>query len=438
MNRASSAAQRLPTLLLALAPASLCAQQTDPVETFLANELDSLISFYQELHQHPEISFREQKTSKRLADALAAADCQVVRNVGGFGLFGVMENGDGPVVLLRADMDALPVGEQTGLPYMSTIRTEDEQGRVAGIMHACGHDVHMTNLVAAARFMGQNKNLWSGTMVFLGQPAEERGGGARAMLKDGLLDRIPKPDYALALHVAHDAEAGTFGYCPGAAMANVDSVDITVFGRGGHGSAPQNTIDPIAQAAELVVAMQTIVSREIAPIDPAVVTVGSIHGGSKHNIISDRCSLQLTVRSYSDAVREHLKKAIVRKAKAVAASYRAPEPLVEFSEGVPFVNNDPEFTTRLVEVLKLEFGEDRVQRIPPTMGAEDFALFGRAGIPACMLRLGTIARDRLEAYAAKGETPPSVHSPFYYPDPEPTFRGGLRGTVAMLLDLLGR
>jgi len=407
------------------------------VDAFVARELGSLVDIYRDFHQHPEISFREKETSRRLAEHLAAAGCQVVRNIGGYGLVGLIENGEGPTIMLRADLDALPVGEQTGLPYMSKIRTEDEQGRVAGIMHACGHDVHMTNLVAAAQFMGQNRGLWRGTMVFLGQPAEERSGGARAMLEDGLLDRIPMPDYAVALHVAHDLAFGKFGYRAGPAMANVDSVDITVLGRGGHGSMPQNTVDPVAQAAELVVALQTIVSREISPLDPAVVTVGSIHGGTKHNIISSRCDLQLTVRSYSDEVRAHLKEAIVRKAKAIAASYRAPEPVIEFSEGTPFVDNDPALTARLAQALRGALGDDNVVEVPPTMGAEDFARYGRAGIPSCMLRLGTIAPERLAAYAAKGEAPPSVHSPFYYPDPEGTLEGGVRGTVACLMALLG-
>jgi hippurate hydrolase len=349
----------------------------------------------------------------------------------------VLKNGHGKVLMLRADMDGLPVVEQTGLDYASQVRVADERGATVGTMHACGHDVHMANLVGAARYLSANTDGWSGTIVFLCQPAEERGAGAEAMLADGLLARFPRPDFAVALHVFPDLATGKVGYRAGYAMANVDSVDVTVKGRGGHGAYPQETIDPIVIAARLVLDLQTIVSREIKPIEPAVVTVGSIHGGTKHNIIGDECHLQLTVRSYSPEVREQLQAAIRRKALAAAASAGAPEPHIDVSEGTPALHNDPELTTRVVTALKSIFGEQNVVESEPSMGGEDFGRYGLAGVPICMFRLGAINQNRLDEYSTNGGSPPSLHSPLFYPDAEEALRTGITATVSVALDLLG-
>ncbi|MCB9889475.1 MAG: amidohydrolase [Planctomycetes bacterium] len=406
-------------------------------QAYLDAQLDDLVRFYQELHANPELSFREKNTAKRLAAALRQAGAEVTEGVGGHGLVGMLTNGDGPLVMVRADLDALPIAEKTGLPYRSKIYTEDGEGRAAGIMHACGHDIHMSNLVGVARWLVAHRDRWRGRVMLLGQPAEERSGGARAMLDAGLFRRFGKPVAGLAIHVSHDLAAGSIGFGAGAMMANVDSVDVTMFGRGGHGAAPHLTIDPIVQAAQLVLQLQTIVAREIDPTEPAVITVGSIHGGQKHNIIADRCQLQLTVRSYSDAVREHLKQGIVRKAKAVAAGARAPEPAVAFSEATPALINDAQLVARCVAAMRKELGDDKVVPVSRVMTAEDFGRFGRAGVPIFMFRVGSVAAERLAEFRRKAEPPPSLHSGTYYPDAKPTLRASIRATVAALGALLG-
>jgi hippurate hydrolase len=338
--------------------------------------------------------------------------------------------------MLRTDLDALPVAEETKLPYASKVRTKDERGATVGVMHACGHDLHMTNMVGVAQFLGSHRDNWSGTLVVIGQPAEEKGQGAQAMLDDGLLRRFPRPDFAVALHVGSDLPPGKIEYRAGYAHANVDSVDITIKGRGGHGSAPDSTIDPIVIAARLVLDLQTIVSREIKPIDPAVITVGSIHGGTKHNIIGDDCQLQITVRSYEPEVREHLLAAIKRKTLAAAASSGAPEPDVTVSEGTPSVLNDPELTERVVATIKRKLGDKNVSESKPSMGGEDFSRYGLAGVPISMYRLGTVDQKRLDAYEREGVPPPSLHSPLYYPDAEASLRVSVPVMVAVVEDLL--
>lgn len=404
--------------------------------TWVEAQLDPLVELYQHLHANPELSFHEVETAKRLARELTAAGAEVTERVGGFGLVGMMRNGDGPLVMVRADMDALPVAEQTGLPYASKVRGEAADGRPVGIMHACGHDIHMTCLVGVARWFGAHRDRWHGTLMLVGQPAEERVGGARAMLRDGLFEKFGKPQCALALHVSADMPVGMIGYRAGFALANVDSVDITMFGRGGHGSAPHTAVDPIVEAAQLVMDLQTIVAREIDPIEPAVITVGSIHGGSKHNIIDDQCHLQLTVRSYSDEVREQLKNAIVRKAEAVAQGANAPKPKVEFSEGSPALSNDADVVARAVRAFRAALGDDNVIEVAPVMGAEDFSLFGRAGIPVFMFRLGTVAAERLQRIRGGELGALSLHSPLYYPDARESLRVGITAMTAALLDLL--
>lgn len=408
----------------------------DEVEAWTDEHLDELIVLYKHFHTHPELSFHEKQTAHRLAEELEALGCEVTRHVGGFGVVGLLKNGQGPTLMLRCDLDALPVTEETGLPYASEVRTTDDEGAEVGVMHACGHDLHITNLIGVARYLSTHTDQWQGTLMLIGQPAEERGGGAKAMLEDGLFERFPRPDYAVALHVDAFTPAGMVGYRGGYALANVDSCDITVQGRGGHGAFPHGCIDPIAQAAQLVVDLQTIVSREVAPLEPAVITVGSIHGGTKHNVIPDTCHLQLTVRSYSPEVREQLKDAIIRKAQAIARSYRAPEPKIEYTEGTPSLFNDERLAERLAVVLTETLGEERVVLADRSMGGEDFGRYGRAGVPIFMYKLGSVERQRLSSYAEKGQRPPSLHSSKYYPDIRPTLKTGIVSMTAIVRDLL--
>jgi hippurate hydrolase len=338
--------------------------------------------------------------------------------------------------MIRTDMDALPVTEQTGLVFASEVTVKDENDDLVGVMHACGHDIHMTNLVAVARYLNAHRDRWRGTVVFVCQPAEERGAGAKAMLEDGLFERFPKPDFGVALHVDATLPTGKVGYSGGYTLANVDSVDIRMHGRGGHGAYPHATIDPIVQAAQLIVDLHTIVSREVSPTEPAVITVGSIHGGTKHNVIPDYCDLQLTVRSYADDVREHLLSAIERKAKAVAQGARAVEPTVKVSEGTPALFNDEDLAERLGPVFRGVLGEENVVATKPVMGGEDFSQYGRAGVPVLMFRLGSVNAKRLEGFARVGETPPSLHSSRYYPDAEETLTTGVVAMAGTALSLL--
>jgi amidohydrolase len=398
--------------------------------------MPSLLDLYHHFHQNPELSLAEKGTSASLAKELQDAGATVTTGVGGFGIVGVFKNGTGQTLLLRTDMDALPVAEQTGLPFASTVRAKDEQGATVGVAHACGHDLHMTNLIGVARYLASHREQWSGTIVFIGQPAEELGSGAKAMLDDGLLARFPRPDFAIALHDAADMPTGQIGYRAGYCQANVDSVDILIKGRGGHGAYPETTIDPIVIAARLVVDLQTVVSRETKPTEPAVITVGSIHGGTKHNVIPDECKLQLTVRSYSPQARERLLEAIRRKASAAAASSAAPEPEVRTSQGTPSLYNDPDLTAKVAATLKRVFGDANVVDSEPTMGGEDFSQFGLAGVPICMFRLGAINQDRLDKYSADHKPPPSLHSPLFYPDAEESLRVGIPAMVSIAIDLL--
>jgi amidohydrolase len=397
--------------------------------------LSELIDLYRHFHTHPELSFEEYETAARVAKELRAAGIEVTEGVAKTGIVGVLKNGSGRTVLIRTDLDALPVTEQTGLAYASKVKVKADAGET-GVMHACGHDIHITNLIAAARWFAGNKDQWKGTLIFLGQPAEERVGGAKKMIEDGLFTRFPKPDCCLALHCDSTLATGKVGVRGGYALANVDSGDVTLIGRGGHGAYPHTTIDPVVMGAQLVLDLQTIVSREIKPTDPAVVTVGSIHGGTKHNIIGNECHLQITIRSYSDEVRQHIKDAIVRKAKAVAAGAGAPEPKISFSEGTPAMFNDEQLATRLRGVFEKLLGKDNVDSPEPSMGAEDFSEYGKAGVPILMFRLGTIEPQRLARMKQLGQQPPSLHSSLYYPDAEESLVTGLRATVAATLELL--
>lgn len=420
--------------VLCVGGGGLCSA-AEPKE-WTARNLDELVALYKQVHAAPELSFHEEKTSARIAAEFKTLGYEVTEKVGGFGVVGILKNGAGPTVMFRGDMDALPVVERTGLAYASTVKTKNDDGVEVGVTHACGHDVHITNLIAVSRYMAASRDKWSGTLMLIAQPAEERGAGAATMLKDGLFTRFPKPDYALALHVDSFLPTGFVGYRGGFAMANVDSVDITVRGRGGHGSYPHGTIDPIAQAAQLIVDLQTIVSREISPLEPAVVTVGSIHGGTKHNIIPDSCHLQLTVRSYGDKVRNQLKEAIIRKAQSIAKSHRAPEPLIKYSEGTPSLFNHELLVERIVPVFEKTLGAEKVIPADRSMGGEDFSHFGRAGVPIFLFRLGSVKSARLDGFATKGARPPSLHSALYYPDPAETLETGVISSTAALLELM--
>jgi amidohydrolase len=411
------------------------ADSADP-KKWVAENLPSLVELYRHLHETPELSEKEKETSARMAKELREAGVKVTTNVGGYGVVGVLANGPGKVLLLRSDMDALPVAEQTGLSYASKVRTTDPHGAAVGVMHACGHDVHMSNLVGVARYLASHRDGWSGTVLFVFQPAEETSVGAEAMLRDGLLSRFPRPDFAVALHDSADLAAGKISYHPGFTLANVDSVDVVVKGRGGHGASPETTIDPIVIAAKLVLDLQTIVSREVKPIEPSVVTVGSIHSGTKHNVISDECRLQLTLRSLSPEVRQQLRDAVRRKAMAAAASAGAPEPTIEISEGTPALFNDPNLTERVAAILKNKFGEEKVVPGEPVMGGEDFGRFGKAGVPICMLRLGAVSQKRLDEFAARHQPPDSLHSPRFYPDIDETLTIGVPALAYVAMDLL--
>lgn len=409
-----------------------------PADTsvWLDSHIRPFIELYEHLHANPELSYQEFETSKRIAEELRAAGCEVTEGVGKTGVVGVLRNGPGRTVLVRSDLDALPVTEETGLPYASKVVARDDDDKPVGVMHACGHDIHMTCLVGSARWFADHKNLWKGTIVFVGQPAEEKVGGARAMLEDGLYSRFPKPDYALALHVAGDLAAGRVAYVSGPAMASSTSVDITVYGRGGHGAAPDQTVDPVVLSALLILDLQTIVSREIKPTDPAVITVGAIHGGTKHNIIPDLVHLKLTIRAYSDEVRARLLASIERRAHALAGAHGAPKPSVTVGESTPPTVNTPMLVDRLVPVFRAALGESHVEAAEPVMGAEDFGLYSAQGVPIFMFRLGSVHPDLVAASQREGTPLPAMHSARYAPEPEPTIRTGIRAMTAAVLELL--
>ncbi len=409
------------------------------VEKSIAAEIGDLEKLYLHLHSHPEIAFQEEQTAARLASELKKLGFEVTMKVGDTGIVGVFKNGPGPTILVRTDMDALPVTEKTGLPYASKVRIRDKEGRDVGVMHACGHDIHMTCWVGAARVLTQLKDHWKGTLVFIGQPAEEIGSGARRMLEDGLYTRFPRPDYCLGLHASSNMPIGMISYSEGLMMANVDSVDITVLGKGGHGSAPHMTVDPVVLAARIILDLQTLRSREIDPQEGAVVTVGSIHGGSKHNIIPPEVHLQITVRSFKDDVRKHLLEGITRIAKAAAVGARAPEPIIKLreSEFTPALYNDPELAKKTAALFRAQFGNDNVKLTPPVMGGEDFARYGKAGVPIFFWFLGTIDHARFAESQKAGGTPlPTMHSDYYYPTPEPSIRHGVASMSLAVMNLM--
>jgi hippurate hydrolase len=444
--------------ILCLATAALPAG----AQTFSASG-KPLREIYEYLHRNPELSLQEKNSSAILAAEMKSLGFEVTTGlgdawvkaramkehgkiedgVGGYGVVAVLKNGKGPTVLVRTDMDALPVVEKTGLPYASTQRDISWTGEDGGVMHACGHDIHMTVWLGTAREMVKRKKEWKGTLVMIAQPAEEVGLGAMAMLQDGLFTRFPRPDYNLALHDNASMVAGTVGYTAGYSMANTDTVDLLVKGVGGHGAYPQDTKDPIVVAARIVGALQTLVSREMDPLDSGVVTVGAFNGGFKHNVIPDEARLQISVRSYSDATRDKLLKGIDRiaKAEALAAGLDgalAPVTTVK-DDYTPAVYNDPALTDRIQKALAKALGADKVSKQPPSMVGEDFARYGRdePKIPSVLFQLGAVKRETWEAAQKPGGKPlPSLHSSSFAPDPDPTIATGVKAMTAAAMDLL--
>lgn len=408
----------------------------------VAKEVPSLTELYKELHANPELSLHEEQSAARVAAELRKLGIEVTEKVGGHGIVGVLKNGEGPVVMVRTDLDALPVREQTDLPYSSSKTTKDDLGREVSVMHACGHDMHMACFVGTARTLVQLRDQWRGTIVMIGQPAEERVLGARLMLRAGLFSKFPKPDKALALHCSADMPHGTVGLTEGFALANVDTMEIVVKGVGGHGSMPNLCKDPVLLASQIVVALQSIVGREVRPGDPAVVTVGSIHGGTKSNIIPDEVRLQLTLRSYKKETRQHLIDSIKRITLAQAESAGMPKDkmpeIILSDDQTPALYNQPELAATVSKAIAGTLGADNVQTRDPSMGAEDFAEYGltREKVPLCMFWLGTQSPATVAEAKAKGQTLPSLHSPFFKPVPEPTLQTGVQAMTAAVLALM--
>src|SRR5712672_3170202 len=434
------------TILSAL---SLFAQQTP--QSMVDAELPSLLAIYKNIHTHPELSGHEERTAALIAKELRAAGCQVTEHLGkyensklkGYGVVGVMKNGDGPTVLVRTDMDALPVEEDTGLPYASKVVAKNDEGKDVHVMHACGHDSHIAAFIGTARALGKLKDQWHGTIVFVAQPAEEIGTGARALLKDGLFERFGKPNFALGFHDKADLQTGHIGVTEGYTYANVDSVDVTVHGIGGHGAYVYRTKDPVVLAAEMINNWQTIASRENNPLDPIVVTVGSIHGGTKHNIIPDEVKMQLTVRSYKAETRERVLAAIERIAKGIAVAGGVPAdraPIVSVSKDqfTPATYNNPELAKRLVAVWKTSLGNDNIKIVDPTMGGEDFSEYSLPdhSIPAVDFHIGALDAAKIAEFKQAGKELPTLHSSKFAPVPEPTIRVGIIGMASAVLELM--
>jgi hippurate hydrolase len=407
----------------------------------LSKEVESVYpdaqAFYLDLHQNPELSSHETETAAKLASRLKNLGYEVTEHVGGTGLVAILKNGAGPTVMLRTELDALPVEEKTGLPYASKVHTKDDAGQDVGVMHACGHDVHMASLLGTAEIMAQHKSDWHGTLMLVGQPAEETITGAKAMIADGFMTRFPKPDAAVALHVGNLLPAGKVGIVPGILDTNADSLRITIYGKGGHGSAPHTAVDPIVIAARTILSLQTIASREVKPGELAVVTVGYIHAGTKNNIIPDQAELGLTVRTYKEDVRKQVLAAIRRITKAEAEAAGAPrEPLVDEYESTDSVFNDPQLALRLRAPLEAALGKDNVIIDEPHTASEDFSYFVEQGIPAFYFNLGGADPEKLAQAKAEGKALPSNHSSLFAPDYDPALHTGIEAEVAVLNNLL--
>jgi amidohydrolase len=422
-------------LLLALLCVVTNAQAPSPKE--VESVYPDAHALYLDLHQNPELSGRETQTAAKLAARLRSAGYDVTEHVGVTGVVAILKNGPGPVIMLRTELDALPVEEQTGLPYASTVRAKDDAGHDVPVMHACGHDLHMASLLGTAEIMARSKNTWHGTLMLIGQPAEETISGADGMIRDGLFTRFPKPDVAVALHVGNTEPAGMVSITPGVYNTNADSVRITIYGKGGHGSMPQSTVDPIVIAARTILALQTIVSREIKPGEMAVVTVGYIQAGTKNNIIPDHAEMGLTIRTRKDDVRKQILAAIARITKAEAAAAGAPrEPLIDRYEGADLVHNNPALAERLRVPLEAALGKDNVVTAEPITPSEDFSYFTEQGVPGFYFSLGGADPQKFAQAKAAGTMLPSNHSPLFAPDVDPALHVGIVAEVAVLRNLL--
>ena len=395
-------------------------------------------TLYKDLHRNPELAFQETQTVAKLSARLKALGFDVTTGVAKTGLVAILKNGAGPTVMLRTELDALPVAEKTGLPFASTVTTKNAAGQLVPVMHACGHDLHMSAWAGTARIMAQHKDRWRGTLMLVGQPAEETLSGAVAMLEDGLFTRFPRPDFALSLHDDDTMPAGTVGYHAGLFRAMSDRVEITIYGRGGHAAMPHNTVDPVVLASRIVLSLQTIVSRENNPSDPVVITVGSIHGGTQGNVIPDEVRLELSVRTLTTQVRTRTLAAIRRVVKGEADAAGAPrEPLVTApAVAPPPVINDPALIARLAGALRSGLGDQNVVEMPAKMTSEDFASYGTAGVPIALLHIGAVNRAKLEESRKTGIPVPAPHSPEWAPEYEPTIKGAIRAEVTALLELL--
>ncbi len=392
---------------------------------------------YIDLHRNPELPFQEHRTAATLAARVKALGYEVTTGVGGTGIVALLRNGPGPVVMLRTELDALPMEEKTGLPYASTAKGKNDAGDVVPVSHMCGHDLHMSAWAGTAELMANNRAHWHGTLMLVGQPAEEIVAGAKALLADGLLTRFPKPDVALGMHDEHALPAGVIGFHAGYFRANSTGMDMTVYGKGGHGAYPHTAIDPVVLASRIVLGLQTIVSRENDPAEPAVITVGSIHGGSASNIIPDQVKLQITIRSLDPAVQQRLIAAIGRQARGEALAANAPrEPLIEIKSNTDAVYNDPDLTQRMVAASRAALGAAQVVEMPAQMGAEDFSQFALAGVRSVLLHVGAVNATKLAASHKSGVPVPSVHSPLWAPEVEPTIKAAIRAETAILMDLL--
>ena len=422
------------SLLLLLACASFAFAQANHAADAV---LPDAYNLYMDLHQHPELSGHETRTASELAGKLRQIGYEVTEHVGGTGVVAILKNGAGPAVMLRTELDALPVEEKTGLPYASHVRAPNDAGQEVPVMHACGHDIHMAALYGTAAIMAQSRNTWHGTLILIGQPAEETIHGAEGMLHDGLYTRFPKPEAALAFHDTNAGAAGTVALMPGYSLSNADSIRVTFYGKGAHGSQPQSSIDPVLMVARATVALQSIVSREVAPGTAAVVTVGYIHAGTKNNIIPDTAEMGLTVRTYDPEVRQRVLAAITRIVNAEAEAAGAPKPpTIEHPEGTPAVYNDPKLVERITPALQQVLGKNNVLTGQPAMASDDFSNYATAGVPVLMVELGAADPEKFAAAKAGGEPLPSNHSPLFAPDAQPTIRTGIEGEVAALRTLM--
>ena len=417
-------------------------QPTLAAQRSLTSDVDAIYpdieTLYKDLHRNPELAFQETQTVATLARRLTALGFEVTTGVGKTGIVAIMKNGAGPTVMLRTELDALPVAEKTGLPFASSVTTKNTAGQLVPVMHACGHDLHMSAWAGTARIMAEHKDRWHGTLMLVGQPAEETLSGAVAMLEDGLFTRFPRPNFALSLHDDDTMPAGTIGYHAGLFRAMSDRVDITVYGRGGHAAMPHSTIDPVVLASRIVLSLQTIVSRENNPSDPVVITVGSIHGGTQGNVIPDEVKLELSVRTLTPQVRTRTLAAIRRVAKGEAEAAGAPrEPLVTAPAVAPLpVVNDPALISRLAGALTTALGDHNVIEMPAKLTSEDFAQYGASGVPIALLHIGAVNPAKLEESRKTGIPVPAPHSPEWAPEYEPTLKGAIRAEVTALLELL--